>query len=220
MDELLGHLPFVLVYLDDILVLSQSWDEHLDHLNQVFQILDENGFTLNCEKIALFQDRVDYLGFSLSSEGVRPLPDKVCAILDIAPPSNKHTLRSFIGLVQYYRKHCKSLSHLLAPLCQVTSPKTPFQWTPLMQQAFDNCKAELAKMTLLHFPDFTQPFVIHTDASDYQMGAVLMRNNFLLAFFSRMLTSSQHNYSVKDGRASLHKGRFTLFSLHYTGLPN
>ena len=117
---------------------------------------------------------VEYLGYLLSREGIKPLPEKVTAIIAIKPPTNVQTLWGFLGLVQYYRDMWKRRSYILSPLTDLVGKgKKKFTWTSDHQKAFDDMKAVIAKETILNYPKFDQCFDIHTDANNRQLGAVI-----------------------------------------------
>ena len=116
---------------------------------------------------------------------------KVQAILNIGTPKTRKELRSFIGMVNYYRDLYPRRSHILAPLSSMTSTKVRWKWTEEHQQAFEEKKKVIAKETLLAFPDFTKPFEIHTDASKIQLGACISEESKPIAFYSRKLNDVQ-----------------------------
>ena len=117
---------------------------------------------------------------------------------NLAPPTTRKHLRRFIGLINYYRDMWAKRSELLAPLSRLTSDKNKWQWTSVEQTAFDKVKAILSKETLLAFPDFTQPFIIHTDASKVQLGSVISQNNIPIAYYSRKLNPAQTRYTTTE----------------------
>ena len=117
MTSLVGHLEFARVYLDDLLCLTNgTFMDHIEKLEQVLQLLQEAGLKCNAEKCTFCSDQVEYLGYLLTRDGIRPLPKKVAAILSIKPPTNVREVRRFLGLVQYYRDLWEKRSHILVPL--------------------------------------------------------------------------------------------------------
>ena len=119
---------------------------------------------------------------------MKPLPDKVKAILALDTPRNRKELRSFIGIVNYYRDMWIRRSHVLAPLASLTSTKAKWNWGQQQGIAFQTAKKIIAKEVMLAYPDFALPFEIHTDASHYQLGAVISQQGRPIAFYSRKLT--------------------------------
>mgnify|MGYP006175924273 CR=1 FL=1 len=163
---LMDGLEFARAYIDDLLIVShKNFETHVDHLEQVFTRLAEAGLKINAVKSHFCQNQLEYLGYLIDRQGVRPTIKKVQAILDIAPPKTRKQLRSFIGMVNYYRDMWPKRAHNLAPLSGLTSAKVPWKWTPECQDAFDTMKKVIAQETLLTYPDFNKPFHIHTDAS-------------------------------------------------------
>ena len=126
------------------------------------------------------------------------MPNKVKAIHDIATPKTRRQLRSFIGLINYYRDMWVHRSDLLAPLSKLTSTNVPWKWTEVEQKAFEKVKKIISKETLLSFPDFSKPFEIHTDASHTQLGAVVSQDNKPIAFYSRKLNPAQTRYTTTE----------------------
>ncbi len=199
MNSLMDGLEFARAYLDDLLVISKnSFEEHLEHLEQVFTCLAEAGLKVNMSKSKFCQTELDYLGYTINRQGIRPIMKKVEAILQIAPPKTRKQLRKFIGMVNYYRDVWPHRAHLLAPLTKLTSDKIPFKWTEEHQQAFDDMKRIIAKETLLTYPNFSKPFQIHTDASDLQLGACISQDGKPLAFYSRKMNPAQTRYTTTE----------------------
>ncbi|MGH7974471.1 MAG: reverse transcriptase domain-containing protein [bacterium] len=188
---MIGLLEFAKTYLDDILVMSKgSFEDHLQKLREVFKRLSMANLKVNVTKSKFCQTEVEYLGFWITRDGIQPLPRKVDAIMRIARPANRKQLRSFIGLVNYYRDMWRHRSAILAPLSKATSKNQRWKWTAEMQQAFDKIKAMLSKEVLLSYPDFSKPFNVYTDASDVQLGAVIVQEKWPLAFYSLMTHKS------------------------------
>ena len=123
---------------------------------------------------------------------------KVEAIKKIATPTTRKQLRSFIGMVNYYRDMWPKRSHLLAPLSALTSSKVKWKWTDECQVAFEQMKEMIARETLLTYPDFNKPFEIHTDASQVQLGACILQDGKPVAFYSRKLNPAQTRYTTTE----------------------
>ncbi|MGL4607750.1 MAG: reverse transcriptase family protein, partial [Eubacteriaceae bacterium] len=185
MSQLLIDLEYVRTYLDDILCLTKgTYKDHLEKLSRVFSRLREAGLKVNAKKCSWAQDTIEYLGYLISRQGIAPIPKKVEAIGRIQPPKNRRQLRSFIGMVNYYRDMWPKRSELLAPLTALTSATQKFEWREEHQKAFEDVKNAIIKDTLLAFPQFDQEFDIHTDASHLQLGSVITQNGKPLAFYS------------------------------------
>ena len=134
---------------------------------------------------------MEYLGYWISRHGIQPISKKVEAIKNIATPTTRRELRRFIGIVNYYRDMWIRRSDVLAPSSSLTSKTTPWHWTDVEQKAFDTMKCIISRETLLAYPDFNKPFIIHTDASHTQLGAVISQDNKPIAFYSRKLNPAQ-----------------------------
>jgi transposase InsO family protein len=189
---------FVLVYLDDILVYSKTPAEHCQHLRQVFGLLREHKLYANAKKCSFAQSAVAYLGHVVSKDGVKVDPRKTAAVINWPPPTNLAELRSFLGLATYFRKFLRDFARMAMPLHRMTRKGVPWDWTSTCQTAFDDIKQALTEAPCLAFPDFTQPFEVHTDASLAGIGAVLSQNGRPIAFESRRLTPAEVNYPTGE----------------------
>ncbi|CAF4948326.1 unnamed protein product [Pieris macdunnoughi] len=146
MDEILRDLPYCYPYIDDILVASQNETQHLDHLHQVFQRLQDYGIMINASKCVFGESQVEFLGYIVSSAGTRPLPQKVEAIQNFPPPKTIKELRRFLGMINFYRRFIPSAAKVQASLHELLSgpavkPSTNITWTDELQKAFLSCKA-------------------------------------------------------------------------------
>ena len=201
MNGLLGDIEGVRAYLDDILILSKSnYTDHLVQVEQVFDRMQKAGLKINAGKSHFGINEVEYLGYVVTREGIKPNPKKVKAIMELKRPTTTTEVRRVIGLVQYYRDLWQKRSHILAPLTDLSKgPKhKKIEWKDEHEQAFKALKLMVSKEVILAYPDWTKPFVIHTDASDFQLGAVISQNDKPIAFFSRKLNSAQRNYTTTE----------------------
>jgi hypothetical protein len=199
MQDLLGDLEYVQVYIDDILITSSdTFEEHMQKLRHVLQRLETAGFRANVRKCYFAQDQLEYLGYLISRNGIQPQPKKVEAILRLQAPKTKRQLRHFLGMVNYYRDVWQRRSHLMAPLSGLVGKETKYVWGLEQQNAFEEIKRVIAKETLLSFPDFSKDFHVYTDASDKQLGAVIMQDDKPLAFYSRKLNPAQKRYTTGE----------------------
>ena len=134
MSELMEGLEYVRAYIDDVLALTTgSWDDHLEKLEEVLKRLADAGLKVNAKKSFFGKPELEYLGYWVTRDGVQPVPKKVEAIHNIAPPKNKKELRGFIGMVNYYRDMWIRRSDTLAPLTALTSKEAKWQWTEVEQ---------------------------------------------------------------------------------------
>ena len=199
MSELMFGLEFARAYLDDLLVVSKdTFESHLKHLEEVFTRLASAGLKINASKSHFCCDELEYLGYLINRRGVRPTLKKVEAIMKIDAPKTRKQLRSFIGMVNYYRDMWPQTSHLLAPLCSLTSSTAKWDWTEQCQKAFEDMKKLIAKETLLTYPNFNKTFEIHTDASKVQLGACISQEGRPVAFYSRKLNPAQTRYTTTE----------------------
>ncbi|KAE8983069.1 hypothetical protein PR001_g23554 [Phytophthora rubi] len=198
MEIILGDLPFVIVYLDDILIFSENEKDHLEHLRIVFKRLREYEVTLNASKCHILRDSVDYLGFTLTPNGIQPQAKEVEAIQQIAEPRNKKELRRLLGMISYYREMVPNKSALTAKPNRLTSKNVPFVWTPEAAAAFQNIKTALAHNVWLAFPDYSRTFHVFAHASGRQIGGVIVQGKRIIACFSRSLTDTQRKYSTME----------------------
>jgi len=130
--------------------------------------------------------------------GIKPVENKVKAMINLAAPRNLKQLRSFLGMINYYRDMWTRRSHILAPLHNLLRKGTRWSWNSEHQRAFNDIKRVTAKQTLLHYPNFNEPFEIYTYASLRQIGAVIAQNNKPIAFYIRKLRDGQHNYTTTE----------------------
>jgi hypothetical protein len=199
MSELTVGLEFARAYLDDLLVLSKhTFDEHLKHIELVLHRLLEAGLKINSSKSYFCKDEVEYLGYWITRDGIRPVNKKVEAINNIATPKTIKELCRFIGMVNYYRDLWPRRSHTLAPLAALMSVAEQWKWNPYHQSVFETMKRIMARETLLAYPDFSKPFTIHTDASKVQLGACISQDGKPIAFYSRKLNPAQTRYTTTE----------------------
>jgi hypothetical protein len=193
----------VVIYLDDILIYSKTVEEHKEHVRRVLKRLQEHQLFAKASKCSFFVDTIEYLGFIVGPDGVKPNPDLISALERFPRPHTLKELQSFLGLANYYRKFVDSFSKIAAPLTnamQNTSNSRPVIWNPGMEEAFEHLKVALATAPCLHLPDPEGEFEVTTDASENAsaVGAVLTQNGHPVAFESRKLDKHQVNYPVHD----------------------
>jgi len=191
-SELMDGLAFVQTHIDDLLCLTKgTFSDHLEKVELVPQRLQKAGLKVNVTKSFFVRSQLECSGCRITRTGIKPVCDKVKAVLKIAEPKTQKELRSFIGVVNYHRDMWVRRSHALAPLAALTSKTNKWKWEPQHQKAFAMAKRIIAKETLLAYPNFNKPFQIHTDASHCQLGAAASQEGKLIAFYSRKLNPAQ-----------------------------
>ena len=205
MEKTLKDIADLEVYIDDIGLLSREWGSHMELLDQVCQRLEEKGFSVNPLKCEFAVKESDFLGHWLTPTGVKPLKQKVQGMLDMKAPEDLSQLRSFLGLVTYYRDMWPRRSHVLTPLTDLLGTKL-FVWNEEHQKSFLQMKAIIAKDTLMTYADHNKIFKIETDSSDCQLGGRIFQMHFDpeqgkeverdIALYTRKLNSAQKNYTT------------------------
>lgn len=206
-NEVLRDFDFCFAYLDDILIASPSKEEHQKNILQVLKKLDEFGLKINLEKSQFESNEINFLGFKISSEGLKPDPEKVEAILKQKPPKTIKELRTFLGMLNFYRRHMKNAADDQALLNEylkgaTKNDKREVKWTEEALQKFEKCKKTLSEETLLTIPSKDLPISLFVDASNFAVGASLnqLQNETWrpISFFSKKLNATQQKYSAYD----------------------
>ncbi|MCG8430404.1 MAG: reverse transcriptase, partial [Candidatus Omnitrophica bacterium] len=173
MNKVVKKFDFAEAYLDDIIIFSNTPEEHLKHLEDIFQELETAGLKLKREKCDFFKQEIHYLGHIISVNGVKPLPDKLKAIQEMPAPTNPKEIRQFLGLAGYYRKFVPRFADLSRPLTKLTRKDEKFVWTKECQASFQILKESLCKDPILKYPDTNKSYMLFTDASKYAWAGVL-----------------------------------------------
>ncbi|GFX46344.1 retrovirus-related Pol polyprotein from transposon 297 [Trichonephila clavipes] len=227
MDNLLRNFKWTmcLSYLDDIIVFSETFEDHLIRLRLVLKCLQEAGLKLNSKKCLFAAQEVKILGHHVSSNGVRPDPEKIKAVRNFPTPKNIHDIRSFLGLCSYFRRFIKGFCYLAEPLQSLLKSGVEFHWGPEEVEAFNSLKKALTSDPVLGMYDERASTEIHTDASGYGIGAILVQiqNNVekVIAYASRTLTKAEKNYSTTEREClaivwATNKFRPYIFGKHFT----
>ena len=177
MNKVLKDLPFVIAYLDDIIIYNKTVKGHLNHLQQVFHKLHDAKLTMKLSKCHFSAKEIQYLDHVLSSTAIKPLPSKTTTIKLINPPQNAKQVRVFLGVVGYYHKLIKNFVHIAELVTVLTYHDARFTWTSSHLTAFNTLKSELLKASILHFPDPSKCYLVYTDASDDACGALLSQEH-------------------------------------------
>jgi hypothetical protein len=194
---------FVLVYMDDIIIFSKTAQEHKIHLEEVFKLLMKAGLKLNPDKCDFYQEKILFLGHMISKKGIQPNPALVEKIKNCPRPTTKTKVRSFLGLASYYRRFIRNFSGIARPLYNLTKHDEIFAWTEECEYAYDHLRNCLTSYPVVIYPNFNKPFSLHTDASNYAIGAVLVQkddqgHDHVIAYASRILSLAESNYTVTE----------------------
>lgn len=174
-NALFSDLPYCTAYLDDIVVHTNTWNEHIAALETVFTRLGDASLTLNLAKCEFGQATVTYLGRQVGRGKVRPLDAKIAAVEKYPIPEYRKALRRFLGMAGYYRNFCRNYATVVSPLTELVSPKREYRWTQECQHAFESAKALLKHAPVLTAPDMSKPFKLEIDASAVRAGALLLQ---------------------------------------------
>lgn len=194
------------IYIDDIIIASKSFDEHLNKLKIVFDRLNKHKLKLKPSKCKFLLKSVTYLGYHVSNGIVQPDPSNLNVVKNFAIPSTKKNVRQFLGLTGFYRRFIQNYAEKSLPLTNLLKNESKFVWSAEAQSAFDTLKSELLKEPILILPDFNKSFSLCTDASNHSLGAILCHedeNKFLhpVAYASRKLKGAEMNYSTVEREA-------------------
>jgi hypothetical protein len=193
-----------LVYIDDILIFSRTFEEHMVHIRAVFDRLRSANLKLKLTKCSFAEDSTTYLGHKISSAGVSPDPEKVTAVrkLDIKLWQNVTDVKAFLGMVGYYRRFIRGFADITRPLTALLRKDAPFVIDKEVRRAFKRLKSALIEAPILAYPRLEVPFVLQVDASNYGMGAVLTQyyndEEHPIAYFSRKFTGSEQKYAIME----------------------
>ena len=233
MDEILKEYigEFVIVYLDDIMIYSKNFEEHMRHIDKVLDKLKENNMIVKLKKCQFGKRNIEFLGHIVGRDGLKPDEKKIEKIKQIKVPETVTQVRSFLGLCSYYRRFIKDFARIAKPLYHLVKKEVPFEWTNKQQKAFEELKIRLMEKPILDYPDLEKEFILITDASGEGLGAILAQKNeedkeFVIAYASRSLIGAEKNYPITEleclaifwGIKHFHKflagGKFTVITDH------
>lgn len=209
MDRVLGFgelEPNVFVYLDDLVIVSETFEEHVRLLSEVARRLSLANLAINLEKSRFGVTELPFLGYLLSTNGLRPNPEKVRPIVEYERPVTITKLRRFLGMANYYRRFIPDFSGLVAPLSELLKTKSKtIKWSDEAENAFGAVKERLITAPVLRSPDFNREFMIQTDASDVAVAGVLTQtqdgHEYVISYFSHKLSTPQRNYHPAEKEA-------------------
>ncbi|CAF4490839.1 unnamed protein product, partial [Didymodactylos carnosus] len=175
MNDLIGNgrWDYVVVYLDDILIFSNSFEEHQQHLNEILRILATANFQVNSAKCTIAVPEIEFLSHIISKNQLKPSSDKIKPIIDMIEPTTLKQANAFIGKLNWYRKFIPNFARIASPINKVTNKakakRNEFKWGPEQSKSFHQFKQILiSKPLFLDYPDPTAPFILTTDASNHQ----------------------------------------------------
>ena len=212
MNKVLHGLDFAISYLDDIIIFSETPEEHFKHIRIVLKKLQAANLKMKKSKCSFFKKELHYLGHLLTTEGIKPQPEKVKAISELKPPTTSKGVRAFLGMVGYYRKFISRFADAARPLTRLTRREVKFEWTKDCQEGFEYLRTCLMRDPILKYPDPSKRYVIFTDASDQAAAGVLCQEytdidgktiELPIAYLSAQFSDTQFKWStvVKEGYA-------------------
>jgi RNase H-like domain found in reverse transcriptase/Reverse transcriptase (RNA-dependent DNA polymerase)/Integrase zinc binding domain/Integrase core domain len=228
MDQVLGieMEPFVFYYHDDIIIATDTFERHIEKLNEVARKLREANLSINLQKSRFCRPEITYVGYTLDENGLKPNTDKVSAILNLPTPKTLRDVRGIIGMAGWYRRFIPNHSTVMAPITDLTkNPTKKFTWTEEANKALLKLKTLLTAEPILTMPDYEKEFTLFTDASDIGVGAMLAQGEGLdqktIAYFSQKLDPCQSRYSATEREClavllAIEKFRHYLLGYHFT----
>jgi RNase H-like domain found in reverse transcriptase/Reverse transcriptase (RNA-dependent DNA polymerase) len=194
----------IVVYLDDILIFTETLEELRKITRRVLALLKKHKLFLKPDKCKFEKTKVEYLGVIISHNSIEMDPAKVARVAEWPVPSNKKEVQSFLGFTNFYRQFIKDFSHHARPLFDLTKNDVKWHWTPKEQSAFDSLKSAVTSTPILASPDNSCHFCISADSSDFATGAVLSQlsaesgKRHPVAFLSKSLSPVERNYEIHD----------------------
>ena len=205
MDEILSDLDYLFVYMDDVLVASRTMAEHEEHFRELFRRLADHDLVVSPVKCQFGKTQIEFLGHTVTKDGIKPLPEKVAALNAYPAPSTTDEMRRFLGMINFYNRFIPKAAQIMKPLYKAAAAKSKkLEWSTEMLQAFKMAKTALAKATILCHPRSGAEIAMTADASGEAVGAVLQQRPKEggpwepLAYFSKKLRPPEMKYSAFD----------------------
>jgi hypothetical protein len=189
---------FVVVFIDDILIYSETAEEHEEHLRIVLERLRQQKLYAKFNKCEFWMEKVAFLGHVLSAEGMAVDPSKVESVTKWEQPLNVTDIRSFLGMAGYYRRFIENFSNIASLMTELLKNNTKFEWLEACEKSFQELKKRLTTAPVLTLPDIKKDFVVYCDASKQGLGCVLMQEGKVVAYASRQLKKHEENYPTHD----------------------
>lgn len=217
---------YIVIYMDDILIPSRDFEEGLTRLEEVLALLREAGLTLKMEKCQFFQERINFLGFEIDKDGIRPGIQKIEAVSKFPAPRNQHEVRRFLGLASFFRRFVKGFALIARPLTNLLKKDTPWIWGKVQMESFDTIKKHLTERPVLALYSPDAETQLHTDASKFGVAGILLQRKDSdpwrpIAYFSRQTTADEmklHSFELETLAVvcALNKFRTYLIGMKFT----
>ena len=200
-NQVISGLTGCDAYIDDVIVYSATWSEHVEIMCKLFEKLSDAKLTVNLCKCEFGKATVTFLGHVVGQGNVKHVIAKVKAICEFPVPKGKKQLMRFLGMAGYYRKFCPNFSTIAEPLTRLLSKRVKFTWSPECEIAFQKLKAILESSPVLVAPNFSKLFKLVVDASEVASGSALLQEDEVgvdhpVCYFSKKFNKSQLNYST------------------------
>ncbi|CAG2239543.1 unnamed protein product [Mytilus edulis] len=197
------HWKYVLAYIDDILIFSKTFEEHLQHLEEVFARLRKANFTLKPQKCHFAVKKVNYLGHIISKDGVKVDESKITIVKNYPRPKNQTEVRQFLGLCNYYRRFVKDYAKITVPLNNLLQKDKEYVWTDKCQISFESLQQALTTAPVLSYPDMSKPFILTCDASGSAIGYILGQldengKERVISYSGRALRNNELNWTITE----------------------
>lgn len=198
MDNVLKDLQHKIcfVYMDDIIIFSTSLQEHIQNLELVFKTLAEANLKIQLDKSEFLCKQVEFLGHIITPEGIRPNPKKIESIKNFPLPKTTKEIKSFLGLLGFYRKFIPNFAKITKPLTQRLKKDAKIDFSQDYLDCFETCKNLLCNEPVLAYPDFHKTFTLTCDASNFAIGSILSQDGHPISYYSRTLNPAECNYST------------------------
>lgn len=195
LNEFIGKI--CLVYLDDIIIFSTSLEEHIISLTKIFKRLKEVNLKVQLDKSEFLRKETEFLGHVVTTEGIKPNPNKIAAIQNYKLPRSTKQIKAFLGITGYYRKFIKDYGKVAKPMTAFLKKNAKIDLNDKDYiESFENLKTLITSAPVLRYPDFEKKFTLTTDASNYAIGGVLSQENHPICYYSRTLNEHEIRYST------------------------
>ena len=207
MQQVLGEAQgkYCQCYIDDVIIYSATFEEHVEHLEDILGRIRKAGLKLKRSKCEFIVQKINFLGHVVTTDGITPQQEKTKVIANLEPPRTPRGVREFLGMASFYRRFVKDFSKVAKPLTNLTRKDVTFQWTPQCQEAFQSLKDALVSPPILAYPDMTKSFRLFTDASATAVGALLTQEQNgeerAIQYLSHQLNPAQQRYAAIEREA-------------------